>query len=546
MSSTTQYALSNSYSLDELTIELPSQVPDSQNNGQNSLMFNIMKNSEFRSQSSNQGISLYLILKELVIFHNILETTNSGYLVVVDKGNLLQSAPLVGWERLHIKFSMPNSKQDASNQEPTKTAGSSEKHSSPYEIYDRYFYIYAVDSMRDSTDVKTYTIRFTSLVTLINLATRIEKRYVGKAEDILNEITSINAFKSENMPAYLSTVAREFTSGSIISIDNKLSGGTEFEHDVVCPSWRPLSFMRHIVEKSVSAGGVFTDCLLFQQTDGKYTLTSYRDMISNQESIEFKYSPFADNIDSHSSGYPEVKDKYTIKNYTMEKSFNTQEQCAKGMTGGLVKIIDAAAGVQQDFALYYKEMPINNIVFNEKNFNSPSSLVQVEDTEFNTITAGAQVTDAINLNINSISGIYNMSGESSLYDNMLTAMKQGPMEKIRVKFFGFDQTSFEKNRKSATGIGAQIEPTRKDEIQRSVAMNETAKHIMHLSEVIFEMNPCTDLRLGQQVKIEMESDDTSSRPMINGVWYIGKIKYVLTYTDIKVFVTCFRSSTQVV
>ena len=542
----TTYTLDRSYSLEKVSLELPERL----NNVEGAPnMFTIYENSELRNSvksSNDKDLSLFLVVNEVVLFHSIDEISNSGYITITDAQNLIQTLPLFGWERVHIKFSISNAaanttvKTDATPEE----AGSSDATNSPYDIYERYFYVYAIDNIKEAGDHKIYTIRFTSLATLINISTRLEKRYTGKAEDILDEISNIEAFKLENLPKYICVNSDDHPMDKSKNAYNtcfpiRYNVESEFEHDVVCPAWRPFSFIRNIVEKSVSKNGLFTDCFLFQQTDGVYEFTSYQQMVNNNNSeiVQFYYLPWTNN----STSVPTTNEKYTIKSYTMTKLFDVQMQCVTGTTGGITKVLDFATGMQQDFVLYYTPVSStgDSALTQLTTYESPSSLVKGEKEQLNIATAGGKVADVIELNINSVTDTYKMTKNAA---SMLTAYKQSPFERIRVKITGADETSFDKNRRrTGSPESAMFTPDRKDEIQKKYAMNEPANAIMRISEVIFEMNPCTDLKLGQCILIDMEST-SNTEPMLNGYWYISNIKYVLTYSDIKVYVTCFRNN----
>lgn len=458
------------------------------------LVKNIGKGTSTGVSASNVPNVLSLIgaFEDLVIYHDINEIATSGYITIKEQGNLIKTFPIVGWERLDVEFSLKAKSSD----------GNVSDISTPYK---RSFFVYAVDEMAETSDTKKYALHFADLSALINVSSRLEHRYKGKAEDIIKEICGTDMFTSHGI--------KNSPNGTSTAMPLIVNTSTKFQMDYISPCWKPFDFINRIASLAVSSNGTFNDCLFFQQTDGNFYFTDYLTLFSGQP-VEFKKHPTVDT---------QVTDKYVINDYVLNKLFNTQEQAMSGMFGIVAKIVDFSNLSINSFVNYYYSGDVNAT-------NTKYSLIPV--TELNEVESEKAYIDTM------ISGyVKNNNG-----DPRFSAIKQSPSACIATFSTGFDQSSIER---CSTGTTQGVAY----ETARHAYANGLPCHLnMRTKSAIFTLNPCTDLKLGQLVKINMGGTPSEKEEIsmidefLNGTWYIGKIKYHLTLTEIEVDTECYSTS----
>lgn len=470
---------------------------------------NLVKNTTHNYSSNEDKISLIASFEELVIYHSIDDISTSGYITLREQGNLIKLFPIEGLERLDVEFVI-----DDSNHK--------------YEPYKRSFYVYGVDSMNESGDTKMYTLRFADLAALINVSSRLEQRYTGKAEEIITSIANSDIFTKHNIK---NINKGDDTSSSVNNdeskpaIDLQIDTSTQFQIDLISPAWKPFDFIKRISSSAVSANGKFNDCLFFQQTDGKYVFTDYLTL--------FKNTPFK--FRKYPQIKPEIIDKYTIVDYSLNTLYNTQAQAMSGMFGIVSKIFDVSTMTVQNFINYYFKEDIKS--------SSPKY-------------SGITVDELPNIDqtpeyIDELMTPYTPQGP---YDPRFKAIKQSPVGCINVSACGFDQTSMLKAAGTSANVGVQ-DPlggntglTVFQTPRYTIANGIPCKLNMRTKSAVFFLNKCTDLKLGYPVEINMKdlysekADKPTFSEFLNGKWYIGKIKYALTLTDINVEVECYSTS----
>lgn len=452
-----------------------------------------------RTSSMSDKISLIGAFKDLVIYHSIDEFSTSGYITIKEQGNLIKLFPIIGWERLDIEFYI-------------------ESTSHSYDHYKRSFFVYSVDSMAESSDTKIYTLRFADLAALINVSSRLEQRYTGKAEDIITKISETDMFTNHSIKNVNNSKSENTSEdGEVPALNVAIDTSTRFELDLISPCWKPFDFIRRIVSSAVSSQGTFNDCLFFQQTDGSYVFTDYLTLF-NKNAIEFKKYPQVK---------PEITDKYTINEYVLNNLFNTQAQSMVGMFGIISKIFDFSNMSIQNFVNYYYESDSNS-----------------SETRYSAIPVD-EITETDNTP-GYIDKLMQPYTKGAIGDPRFSSIKQSPVGCINVSACGFDQTSVLKA--SSNSSSSQEETTVFQTPRYSIANGIPCKLNMRAKSAIFTMNPCTDLKLGQIVNIKMDgtesgkTDFTKIDEFLNGTWYIGNIKYSLTISNINVDVECFSSS----
>lgn len=441
-------------------------------------------------------VSLIYSFKDLYLYHDIDQTVTSGEVIIQEQGNLVKVFPIMGWERIDIEFNPIDSS------------------SGTYTSYKRSFFVYAVDEMRDEGDSKTYTIHFADLAALINVSSRVEHRYIGKAEKIISEICNADMFTKHGL--------KNSSSGSGPAIQLSSTTSTRFDMDFVSPCWKPFDFINKIASLAVSSSGTFSDCLFFQQTDGTYHFTDWQTLFS-QSTVTFKKYPRSENI---------IKDKYVINDYTMRNLYNTQAQAMAGAFGVVAKIFDVSNMSIHTYTNYYYQGDVG------ADHGTYSAIGVEKLPEVNNIATPTYTNQLMAPYIRGNSG-----------DPRFSAIKMSPVGCITVHGTGFSETDIA--RMAAAGnpnAGENSLGVSAETAQYAYANGHACNINMRAKSVVLTLNPCSDLKLGQLVTIKMagnESEKTDIKTIdefLNGIWFIGKIKYHLTFNEISVNVECYSTS----
>lgn len=272
---------------------------------------------------------LSFIFKDISLYHSIDDVVTSGNITIQEQGNLVDILPIVGRERIDIEFTMMDGQKEI------------------YTPYKRSFWVYAVDSIKESSSTKTYKIHFTDICGIINNNNRLSIKYEGKVEDIFDSISKTKMFTNLD---YLSSFADRNP-----AMEFGYKTKTAFEMIYVSPNWKPLRFMKRIASEAVSTEGdsLFNDCLFFQQIDGKYEFNNYHNLFSKEkEKKEFKYTP---NQIRDKNPVPVSTGKYNIESYDFSTMFNTQASKISGMMGTTIEVLDFKKNKHQTIEQTYDQ-----------------------------------------------------------------------------------------------------------------------------------------------------------------------------------------------
>lgn len=514
------YEITKSYKLEKLDIIPCRNIPtDLIGEGK-------MSNGETKIKFGTP-ISLVGIFDELTLFHDIDSMVNSGYITITEQGNAILDLPIMGWERIDIKFSI-------------------ETENNIYKPYERKFFVYGVDNVSETGDTRKYTIRFASMSALINVATKIEKRYIGTPDEIIKEICDINAFKvSEGVlgdgqwkeyPGYFPVEK------SCIDLDLSefvTTPKTKPNLDIIASCKTPFSFMKYIADIAQDNQlGAFSDCLLFQQTNGKLVFTSYANISIKNSVFDFYKTPW---VNDSSKNIPVSNYKYSIVDYSFNKLFNSQDSCSSGMMGNVTKILDFSTMTVKTFENFYS-LDTSNANNKKHTFLTGTGLPTALVTEIPSLNGVNPNTKSTILGPEM--NAYRMTSSSSEDGREYRAFKQSPVANISVYGAGINQANANPLTQAQASSGLAPNTIKIETAKSSLAMGKPYNINMRTASILFELNPCTDLELGKCVNIKMNTPNNSKAvsEFINGIWYIGKIKYTLTLSDIKVFVTCYTNT----
>ncbi len=279
---------------------------------------------------SGNEIDIRPIVDEISIFMDIDNIITSGYLTVTEKGNLITSLPMYGREVLKIAFS--------TNADDFSSA----------KDFNRTFFVYAVDSIQEFADRRTYIIRFTDCTAIINLGSRVCQKFTGKVEESIQKIGKIfnkdsNSIFSKNLGG-----VQPFSYNDLKSVT------TRNAYNFVVPNWHPLRAIAHFTSFGVSSdanSGDYndaTDCLFFQNRDGEFIFTSYKKLFDQSEKKTLQ------RVIPNTSSYNKaiMESRYNIEEYNINTVFNTQAQ-QLGLCGATLYYEDARHIVYKDAKYVY-------------------------------------------------------------------------------------------------------------------------------------------------------------------------------------------------
>lgn len=279
----------------------------------------------------NESYDLSSVFTQINIYSSIDGIIASGDLTISEQGNLISSCPLEGREFIEIEFcSIEN----------------------VYESYHRLFFVYAVDDISESKDTRSYIIRFTDVLGMINPDMRLSIKYENKIEDIIKKIEEIIENPEMEFEEYkqILNVNNKIPTGNLLfpfTTKNELSIETEYPMKFVVPQWHPIKLITYLTDRALSQDSAslqedkFTDCLFFQNRKGEFVLTNYKKMfntpLSTQYSQNIVFRKEIANTDAKSTPTENtsgmIETKYAVQRFDLSKVFNVQIQKQLGMFG---------------------------------------------------------------------------------------------------------------------------------------------------------------------------------------------------------------------
>lgn len=413
------------------------------------------------------------IFVSLNIYSSLDEIITTGDVTIQEQGNLISEMPIVGEEYIEIEFCSLDDE---------------------YEPFHRVFFVYAVDSIDEATDTRSYVLRFTDALGLINNDTRLAIRYKDKFENIIDKIEHTININSENQ------CYREIQKKYVLQddpfqfkVDDDLSVQTNYEMNFVSPMWKPLQLIPYLARRAVSAdsdslnSNRFCDCHFFQNRKGEFIFTNYKAMFDNQlEDIHKEGVVLEKRIGNSASNslngaiLPHEEPRYTIINYSFPKIFNVQMQKARGLFGFTDNVVDF---------LNVKCEPV------------PVSNVEIADilSQYKLDTGTEFPYSALTYTENSLL-TFNECGID-------TSPSEMQYEKFTLPY------------------------------QKSLPVRQTIEY----AKMTFELNGCSDLDIGRYVYVDlgMAENPAVSAYVKDIKWVVSKISHVFTRDGYKTFVECF-------
>lgn len=266
------------------------------------------------------------IFDTLQIFSNIDSFITSGFIIIMEQDNLITRMPIECKEYLEVEFCT----LDSDNKE--------------YDTYHRTFFIYAIDNISEAKDGRTYCLRFTDAIGILNNDIRLSIKYEDKCEDIISKIQDVFNYTDSKNNKYYEKILTETniqTKPFVLNNNDDSFGKTNYEMKFVVPKWKPISTLQYLTSRAVSdnfnndLSYSFCDCSIFQNRKGEIIFTNYKKMfdsyLKNKIGNEITLQKRIGNTKYSSKSIIETK-RYII-DYKFSNLINFQSQKSSGQFG---------------------------------------------------------------------------------------------------------------------------------------------------------------------------------------------------------------------
>ena len=240
-------------------------------------------------------LDISALVADLTIYEDIFSNTMSGYIVMVDALDLINTLPLVGEELLHIELETPSLKSKIK-----KT-----------------FYIYKLSSLAHKKRMTGYVLHFCSVELINSVNSKVAKAYKGK---ITSTVQSI--FTDENFLASKQTLVSDVTSN---------------DYPFVAPFWTPLQTINWLTTKSLNSRGVSN--FLFFENNKEFEFISIDTLLTSKPVRDYIYSDVGSDTTLGPSASLDQKYNF-VEQIEMQNTFDYIRNLSAGMYGGVLYSYD--------------------------------------------------------------------------------------------------------------------------------------------------------------------------------------------------------------
>jgi len=216
--------------------------------------------------STGAIIDITSMVGDIALFEDIFSNTMSGYMLIHDALDLINTAPLIGQEEFRLTL-----------QTPTLTSK-----------IEKTFYIYKLQNRILSKRSQIYTLNFCSKELINSANSKVAKAFSGNISDTVSSIFSDSRYLASNTKMYMEK--------------------TKNSYSFVAPFWTPLETINWLTGKSINEKGVPN--YLFYETNQSYEYVSVDTLIQATPEREYIYSDVDGNTMFGTQGSKD--DKYKI------------------------------------------------------------------------------------------------------------------------------------------------------------------------------------------------------------------------------------------
>ena len=216
--------------------------------------------------ATGKAIDITAIMADLTLYEDIFSNSMSGFVILQDSLDLINSLPLVGQELLKLELKTPTL--------DTKIV--------------KTFYIYKLQHRKVKKRSQIYMLNFCSQELIYSNNSKVSRSFSGNITD---------------------TVVSIFTDNRYLGSESKLFiDKTKNSYSFIAPYWTPFETINWLTGKSINANGVPN--YLFFETNQSFEYTSVDTLISASHTREYIYSDVDKNTLFGVNGSKE--DKYKI------------------------------------------------------------------------------------------------------------------------------------------------------------------------------------------------------------------------------------------
>lgn len=211
-------------------------------------------------------IDVSAMIGDLTLYEDIFSNTMSGYIMLEDSLDLINSVPLVGQEQFIVELNTPTL-----NVSITKI-----------------FYIYKLQGKMVKKRSQMYMLNFCSRELIFSANSKVAKAFSGNITDIVTSIFYDPRYLSADSDLYVDKTQNECT--------------------FIAPYWSPLETINWLAARSINENG--TPNFLFFETNQSYEFCSVESLMNCEPERSYIYSDVDANTAYGANGSKE--DKYNI------------------------------------------------------------------------------------------------------------------------------------------------------------------------------------------------------------------------------------------
>lgn len=195
---------------------------------------------------TSKVIDIRSLILETSVYEDLFSNTMSGYVILQDSLDLINTIPLIGQELLEIEFTTPTLTDSISKS----------------------FYIYKLQNHKSDKRKQTYMLNFCSKELIYSTNSKVSKAFSGNIGETVTEI-----FRDKSYIA----------STEVLYVDP-----TKNSYSFIAPYWSPFETINWISNKSVNLRGVPN--YLFFETNKSFEFTSIDTLVQAKSVREYVYA----------------------------------------------------------------------------------------------------------------------------------------------------------------------------------------------------------------------------------------------------------------
>lgn len=248
----------------------------------------------FELRSTNgKMFDLSAVGVDLTLYEDVFSNTMSGYLVIMDSLDLINTLPIMGEEILYIDLQTPSLKKSIKKE----------------------FYVYKLSALKQQKRASSYILHFCSLELISSLNQKISKSFKGNITDTVKSIFTDKRFIGSNR--------------SIVS------DKTSNEYSFIAPYWSPLQTINWLTTKSLNNRGVSN--FLFFENNKEFEYVSIDSLISTKPVREYVLA----DVNSTTVVGDDMDKRYSfVELVEMPVTFDYMRNSSAGMYGGILYTYD--------------------------------------------------------------------------------------------------------------------------------------------------------------------------------------------------------------